>query len=569
MVAWDIFLVKVAIGAFNLIYQFHGGKKNGMNVGSYSFEEFRRLTENFHGYAAPGVLIGGYMVAMAKSALPEGTLFEAVSESAKCLPDAVQLLTLCSTGNQRLKVHDLGRYAVTLFDKYSGEGVRVSLDPEKMAAFPELYAWFFKKKPKREQDSARLEEEIRKAGDTICKLRKVRVKKRFIGAKHMSGAAICPVCGEGYPAVDGDICRGCQGEEAVISSGLAEEEPDPVLKIVPVEEAPGRLAAHDMTRIEPGQFKGPEFKAGQLISPGDVCRLQSMGRFHVAVRDDAPKGGLVHENEVALAFASRMAGPGVTYADQPKEGKIDFRAARDGLFRVNRKILRRFNLSPLVMAACRHDATLVREGEALAGTRAIPLYLSGEAMEAALAALENGPLFQVLPLRSARVGILVTGTEVFQGLIEDRFIPVISSKITALGSVVVKTAIVPDDKAAMTSAIQAMAEKGVDLLVTTGGLSVDPDDVTRQALLEAGLTDPVHGIPVLPGAMSLVGRLGKMQVLGVPACALYFKTTFLDLILPRLLAGEEFTRHDAVDLAEGGYCLGCKTCSWPHCGFGK
>lgn len=541
-----------------------------MNIGAYTFEEFRQLAANFHGYAAPGLLIGGYMVEKAKAALPEGVLFEAVVESRKCLPDAVQLLTLCSTGNQRLKIHNLGRYAVSLFDKYTGEGIRVSLDVEKMAAWPELEAWFLKKKAKKDQNTAKLEAEIRAAGDTICKLEPVRIKKRFIGAKHMSAIAICPVCGEAYPGEDGSICRGCQGEAPYDVSGEP-IIPGPV-KTVPVEEAVGMTALHDMTRIEPGQFKGPEFKAGQLITPGDVCRLQRMGRFHVAV-ETGEKSHDIHENDAARAFASRMAGPGIEYALPPHEGKIDFKAAHDGLFCVNRQKLLRFNLSPLVMAACRQDATLVKKGSKVAGTRAIPLYLPETAFATALAALEDGPLFEVLPLRKAKVGILVTGSEVFQGLIEDKFIPVISAKLLALDCEITATDIVPDDRNIIGQAIENMLKKGIDLLITTGGLSVDPDDVTRQALLDFGITDVIYGMPVLPGAMSLAGSLSyagrKVQVAGVPACALYHKTTFFDLLLPRLLAGRNLTRVEAAGMGEGGYCLSCKVCAWPKCAFGK
>ena len=140
-----------------------------MNIGSYTFQEFKRLAENFHGYAAPGLLIGGYMVEMAKARIPEGTLFEAVVETRKCLPDAVQLLTLCSAGNNWMKVHNLGRYAVSLFDKHTGEGVRVSVDPAKLDAFPEIRGWFLKEKPKKDQDEVRLLSEIEEAGDGICK----------------------------------------------------------------------------------------------------------------------------------------------------------------------------------------------------------------------------------------------------------------------------------------------------------------------------------------------------------------------------------------------------------------
>lgn len=550
-------------------------RRENLNIGSYTFEEFRQLAENFHGYAAPGLLIGAYMVEKGKSQLPEGTLFEAVVETSKCLPDAVQLLTLCSTGNQRVKIHNLGRYAVSLFDKFTGKGVRVALDLQKMSAYPELEAWFLKKKPKKEQDVERLEAEIRAAGDTICKVEPVQVKRRFIGQKHMSGIRICPVCGEAYPEGDGPLCRGCQGEApyvATIPGGHPEPEREPATKVVPVDKAVGHKAAHDMTRIEPGQFKGPEFRKGQLIKPGDICRLQQMGRFHVAIEEDG-RDDLVHEDEAARLFAQRMAGPGIFYNEEPKEGKIDFRAACDGLLCVDENRLRNFNLLKDVMAASRQDATLVKKGSPVAGTRAIPLYIGQNTLSDALGALENEPLFSVMPLRKARAGILVTGTEVFQGLIEDKFIPIISAKLLNLGSEVVQSEIVPDDKAAIAKAVESMIGAGIDLLVTTGGLSVDPDDVTRQALLEAGLGEVVHGVPVLPGTMSLVGKLhrdqGDIQVLGVPACALYYKTTFLDLVLPRLLANREFTRLEAAGMGSGGYCLSCKVCAWPKCSFGK
>lgn len=552
-----------------------------MDIGAYTFEEFRQLAENFHGYAAPGLLIGAYMVEKGKRSLPEGTLFEAVAESAKCLPDAVQLLTACSTGNQRLKIHNLGRYAVSLFDKYTGKGVRVSLDVDKIARWPEFYAWFFKQKPKREQDSARLEAEIREAGDTVCRIEPVRVKKRFIGQKHMGAIGICPICGEAYPVEDGSLCRGCQGEAPYVDIEPAGgdhplDQAAPV-KILPVEEAVGKTTAHDMTRIDPGKFKGPEFRAGHRITPGDVCRLQSMGRFNVAVADDSPAqaspGVSVHENDAARAFAQRMSGCGIKYNPEPREGKIDFKADIDGLFCVDEARLRQFNLVPHVMAACRANYSLVKKDASLAGTRAIPLYLERDNFDKALQTLEGGPIFQVLPLRKAKVGIMVTGSEVFQGIIEDKFIPVITAKILNIGSEIAASAIVPDDKKAIAEAFEKMLAADIDLLITTGGLSVDPDDVTRQGIMELGLTEAVHGVPVLPGTMSLAGKINaggrEIQVLGVPACALYFKTTFLDLILPRLLAGLDFTHADAAAMAVGGYCLSCKVCSWPKCGFGK
>lgn len=560
-----------------------------MNIGSYTFAEFTQLAANFHGYAAPGLLLGGFMVELGKSRLPEGTLFEAVVETSKCLPDAVQLLTLCSVGNNWLKIHNLGRYALTLFDKFSGDGVRVSVDSTKLSQWPEIESWLLKRKPKAEQDEARLLYEIEHAGDSLCKVETVSMKRRFMGHAHMDGVGICPLCREPYPVDDGAVCRGCQGDAPYVTVGRVipellcgqseAETPSarPIL-VVPLDEAVGKIAAHDMTRIEPGQFKGAEFIAGQRISVGDICRLQQMGRFHVAIQGDAvPASDFlsanVHENDAAIRFAAAMSGEGVRYDLPPREGKIDFVAATDGLFCSDTERLYAFNLVPQVMAAARQDATLVHAGDKLAGTRAIPLYLSRELLHQGLDILRSGPLFRVLPLRSARIGVLVTGTEVFQGIIEDKFVPLITAKARQYGSRVVCSVIAPDDPAQLAAAIQTILNSGADMLITTGGLSVDPDDLTRQALLNAGLRDVLHGAPVLPGTMSLLGTLDAgsrpVQVIGVPACALYYKTTFLDLMLPRLLAGRAVTRHEIARIGDGGLCLNCKRCTYPKCSYGK
>lgn len=568
-----------------------------MNVGKYTFAEFKDMAAGFHGYPAPGLLLGGYMVEMAKAAMPEGTLFEVVVESKKCLPDAVQLLTLCSTGNNWMKVINLGRYALSMFDKYTGIGVRVHVELEKLRAYPEISAWYMKTKPKREQDTDALLRELEEAGDTILGMRPIRIRSRLLGHSHMGLVGVCPHCKESYPADDGFLCRGCQGEapHMFLAQESAESERTPRYAVVSAEEAVGKTVLHDMTRIVPGESKGAEFKAGDVVTAGDVCRLQQMGRFSLAVAEEADPGDFVHENEGAEAFARRMAGLNVDFDLPPREGKIGFRAAVRGLFSVDVPRLAAFNMLGDVMCATRQDASVVEAGTQIAATRVIPLYIGKSRFAEALSCLHR-PLFSVLPLRRAKVGILVTGTEVFQGLIEDRFIPVITSKAEQYGCEVVKAVIAPDDKAALCAAVQEIQAAGADLLVTTGGLSVDPDDLTRSALVEAGLTDVLHGAPVLPGSMSLVGRMpapgkagersralnglpefdcveqpgeGEMQVTGVPACALYFKTTLFDALFPRLLAGRRITRPELAAMGEGGFCMNCKVCTWPKCFFMK
>jgi len=362
-----------------------------MNIGTYTFEEFKAKAAAFHGYPAPGLLIGGYMVELARRQLPAGTLFDAVSESAKCLPDAVQILTPCTLGNGWMRVLNLGRYALSLYDKYTGEGVRVWVDLDRLAPYEEIRGWFLKLKKKADQDTERLFHEIETAGETLCSMALVRVDDRFRKHKSMGRVGVCPICAEAYPANDGAICRGCQGEAPYstgqqgcqsrgMAHGLAHEvaatpaaQPDtgPRLVAVPVAEAVGHKTLHDMTRIVPGESKGVEFEKGHAISGGDVCRLQAMGRAHVYLEQDTPDGFL-HEDKAALAFAKLMAGDNVTFDEKPHEGKVNFRAVKTGVLVLERERLEAFNLVPDVMAATRHHGSLVEEGKALAGRGPFP-----------------------------------------------------------------------------------------------------------------------------------------------------------------------------------------------------
>lgn len=543
-----------------------------MNIGAFDFDEFLQVIKSFHGSVAPGVVIGGIMVEMARSHLPAEVLFDAVCETGNCLPDAVQLLTPCSTGNGWLKVVNVGRFALALYDKYQGEGVRVFLDPVKVADWPEIQNWYLKLKPKKEQNTAMLLDQIKAARTDILGWHPVKIRPQFLQKRSKGRIEICPLCREAYPAKDGGLCRACQGEAPYVN----DDPPDgvkcetPALEMLPLEHAVGCRTLHDMTLIIPEISKGPAFQKGQVIGAGDLCRLQQMGRQHLYVMEKNRIGPeWVHEDEAALAFARGMAGKGVTFSEQPKEGKINLLAARDGLLVVDEIGLERFNLVPGVMCACRQNFSMLIRDRIFGGTRAIPLFLSRADFHKAMDILSDGPLFQVLPLRRPKVGLLVTGTEVFTGLVEDKFIPIISIKLEKFGGQVVKSLIVRDRREAIADGVKELLDSHIDLLVTTAGLSVDPDDVTYQGLVDSGATDILYGAPILPGAMTLLARIGPVQVMGVPACALYFKTTSFDLLLPRLLAGLKITRHDLARLANGAFCLDCKVCTFPKCPFGK
>ena len=544
-----------------------------MNIGSYSFEEYVDMIKSFHGSVAPGMIIGGFMVDLAINNTPEGEFFDAICETPNCLPDAIQLLTPCTVGNGWLKVVNLGRFALTLYEKYSGKGVRVFLDSARVEAWPEIKSWYLKLRPKMEQDSQLLLEQIREAGSRLCSLQSVTVRSQFLKKRSKGQIVICPLCGEAYPARDGDICLGCRGDAPYLETDIVSDrkrEKGPFLKIVPVEQAVGRRVLHDMTRIIPENAKGPAFKHGHTITPEDIDILKKMGRKNIYLEDQAGTGQQwVHEDEAALAFARAMAGDGVTFTESPTEGKATLLAKRDGLLVADEDRLKIFNLVPDVMCASRQSFSVVSRGKKLAGTRAIPLFLHSVNFNKALTVLGGDPFFKVLPMRQARVGILVTGTEVFQGLVKDSFTTIIRTKLERLGCKEFQSVIVPDDRMEISRGIKKLLDSGIDLLVTTGGLSVDPDDVTRQGLKDAGAVDILYGAPVLPGAMTLLAHIGDVQVIGVPAGALYFKTTSFDLLAPRLLAGLTVTRRDLARLSHGGLCLECERCTFPKCPFGR
>lgn len=550
----------------------HGGERNPAICGM-GWAEYVALVEHFHSYAAPGVVLGGIMVDLALRHFPKGVLFDAVVETKSCLPDAVQLLTPCTTGNGWLKVLNFGRYALTLYDKKKGEGVRVYIDGHKLPICKNFYDWFFNYVDKKDLPSGVLLEEIRLHGEEVCGVEAVTVDAAFRKRAKKGRVDNCPVCGEPYPLKDGPMCLACRDGSPVRRPGEGFvpdfERPHPDLKIIPIEEAVGKKALNDMTKIVPGQSKGRAFKAGQVIREEDLDLLRSMGKGRIFASDRLPDEKIwAHENEAALVLGAGMSGEGTDYEREPKEGKVQITASRAGLYTVDVDRLKALNLIPDVVCAARRGCEVVKTGDMLAGTRAIPLYLERRFLERAKAVLTK-PLFRVLPLRKAKVGIVVTGTEVFKGIIKDKFAPIMTEKVTALGCEVVHTAMAPDVVEEITKGIKACLAAGADLVISTAGMSVDPDDVSKAALLQAGLTDYVFGTPMLPGSMTLVGRIGEAQVLAVPAAALFHTITAADVLLPRLLAGQTFTHDDIAALGHGGLCLNCDPCIYPLCGFGK
>jgi molybdopterin biosynthesis enzyme len=330
--------------------------------------------------------------------------------------------------------------------------------------------------------------------------------------------------------------------------------------------------AHDITEIRRGEFKGRAFKKGHIIRAEDICHLQRLGKEKVYVLDVSDDD--MHEDDAAVEMARSLAGPGVACEDEPKEGKVNLTAEFDGLLKVNAAALEKFNMVGEVMCATLHDNTVVKKGERVAGTRAIPLVIKRNLVQSAISAAGCG-ILEVRRMHKPRAGVVITGNEVFHARIKDGFAPIIRRKIEQFGGEIITTFYAPDDETEIERRLQNCLEAGADLLLTTGGMSVDPDDVTRYAVRRLGARDLVYGSPVLPGAMVLVGYIERNQsspavpIVGVPACALYHQITVLDLLLPRILAGERIGRTELARLGHGGLCIACDHCRYPVCPFGK
>lgn len=339
------------------------------------------------------------------------------------------------------------------------------------------------------------------------------------------------------------------------------------MEAVSVHQAVGMVLCHDITEIIPGQFKGAAFKKGHIIREEDIPRLLNLGKEHLYVWN--LEEGFLHENEAALRIAAATRGSGVTLSE-PKEGKVDFIAEREGLLKINVEKLYRINENERVVLSTIHGNVVVKKGKNLAGTRIIPLVIEEEQIQQieALAA-EGSPVVEIKPLIPHKVGVVTTGNEVYQGRIQDKFGPVIFNKMQELGSSITRQILAPDSVEVIVDSIQTLLAEGADLIAVTGGMSVDPDDVTPAAIRAAGGRVISYGSPTLPGAMFMLAYIGDIPVVGLPGCVMYHKSSIFDLVVPRILAGEQLTRADLVKLAYGGVCHRCEVCSYPDCAFGK
>ena len=339
------------------------------------------------------------------------------------------------------------------------------------------------------------------------------------------------------------------------------------MKLIKTEEAVGHVLCHDLTQIIKDQYKDARFRKGHVVTEEDIPVLLSMGKEHLYVWEMTP--GMLHENDAAERLYALCANAHMDRSEV-KEGKIELKAACDGLFLVNSEKLIAVNTVEDIMIATRKGGTTVRKGDKLAGMRVIPLIIPEEKLQAAKQAAGDAPLLELKPWVRRTAAIVATGSEVKKGLIQDTFTPVVKDKLAAYGIETISIAYSGDGVENVAGAVAEARATGADVILCTGGMSVDPDDNTPGGIKASGAKIVTYGAPVLPGAMFLLGYYEDgTPVMGLPGCVMYAGATIFDLVLPFVAADVPVTRRQIVALGEGGLCLGCKPCHWPICPFGK
>jgi Probable molybdopterin binding domain len=339
-----------------------------------------------------------------------------------------------------------------------------------------------------------------------------------------------------------------------------------MMKTIKTVDAVGTVLAHDMTRIIPGEFKGVGFKKGHVVCDDDIPELLKIGKANLYVLD--LNDNELHEDDAALRIAEAVCGDHLSWTE-PREGKSAMVSDCDGLVKIDTDALLKINKTADIIVSTLKDNYPCEKGQRVAATRIIPLITAVENIEQAeqIAALSR-PVLTVAPFRKLKVGGVVTGTEVQQGLVPDGFDKFVAKKFQKYGCEYHRKILVPDDPEQIAQAIHELKSEGCELIITTGGMSVDPDDVTKVGVRETGANVITYGSPVLPGAMFLYALLDDVPILGLPACVYYAPTTIYDLMLPRVLAGEPITEDTIAAMGHGGMCLDCKVCHFPNCSFG-
>ncbi len=339
------------------------------------------------------------------------------------------------------------------------------------------------------------------------------------------------------------------------------------MRKVPVEASVGMVLGYDVTKIVPGREKYRAYRRGHIITTDDISKLRDMGKEQIYIWDSSDN--TVHEDEAAIRLAQYAVGPGLSWTE-PNQGKVNIKAEYDGLLKVDVEQLNWLNNLDNIVFATLHNDRLVFEGQVVAGTRVVPVAIDRETIEKAKELCSKSqPLLMVKPFKELWVGVVTTGSEVNNGRIKDGFAKVIRQKIAPFGGRWMGQVIVPDDPDLITKEIQNFIAEGAQLVLVTGGMSVDADDASPIGIRGTGAEVVFYGAPILPGSQFMLAYQGHVPICGIPGGAIFSRKTTLDLLLPRIFTGDIISRLDIAAMGHGGLCEECAICHFPQCSFGK
>jgi hypothetical protein len=339
------------------------------------------------------------------------------------------------------------------------------------------------------------------------------------------------------------------------------------MKKVKVEDAIGMVVAHDLTKIVPGKFKGAAFKKGHVIEAKDIEELKAIGKNHIYIIE--MNSNMLHEDEAALELGQAIQGEN-TYFKSPNEGKVNILAAKDGLLKINTNLLYEINDIRNIVVSTLHNNTIVTKDTIVSATKITPLVVEKKYINEAKNLLKDVQgIIEIKPFAVQRVGIVITGTEIYEGVIADKFAPIIEEKVSNYKAIVEDVIFVPDELEKINNAIGIFKSKGCNLIICSGGMSVDADDLTPVAIEESSSEVITYGSPVIPGAMFMLAYGDDITLVGIPACGMFCKITVFDILLPRIMANDKISKREISELSHGGLCLKCNICHYPICPFGK
>ena len=326
------------------------------------------------------------------------------------------------------------------------------------------------------------------------------------------------------------------------------------MKKINVRNAEGYELCHDITQILPGEFKGAKFLRGHIIRKEDIEVLISLGKENIFVMEEEDKEkNLIHENDAAMFIVEKLNLDKEFFEiSDIREGKINITAKEDGILKIDINTLNKINKIGEIILVTKYNNSYIKKGENVAATRVIPLLIEKSQLDEMKEIVKDRNVLTFKKIdKNKKLALITTGNEVYNGIIKDKSKEALLKKYRKYELNDMEQVFSPDDKDTIKKYIK-MFENEKDIIMCTGGMSIDPDDVTPSAIRESNWEIVTYGTPVLPGAMFMLAYKGEKVLIGLPGGVVFSEKTVFDILLPRILTNDRITKQDIIEMGHGG-----------------